>query len=157
MTTNIGINQENLSAAAHELNKILADEYVLYTKTKNAHWNIEGVDFHSKHMFFESQFGELDEMIDSIAERIRSLGHYALGSLKGFLALTHFSEVLHEKNDSNGFIKELLADHESLIIHLREMINYSGEKLKDIGTSDFLTGLLTSHEKMAWMLRSHVK
>src|SRR5476649_1039265 len=120
MNANIGITQENLSKVASELTIILADEYVLYTKTKNAHWNIEGADFHSKHVFFEGQFTELDEMIDSIAERIRSLGHYAVGTLKGFLALTHFTEILHQKNDSNGFIKELLADHESLIIHLRE-------------------------------------
>ena len=157
MEAKIGITQENLSKVAQELIKILADEYVLYTKTKNAHWNIEGPDFHSKHLFFEGQFGQLDELVDNVAERIRSLGHYAPGSLKGFLALTHFSEQLHEKNDSAGFIKELLTDHESLIIHLRENINFFAIDLKDTGSSDFLTGLMEIHEKMAWMLRSHLK
>ncbi|MDP9077665.1 MAG: DNA starvation/stationary phase protection protein [Bacteroidota bacterium] len=157
MHATIGITEENLNKVALELNKILADEYVLYTKTKNAHWNIEGPDFHSKHLFFEGQFTQLDEMIDSVAERIRSLGHYALGSLKSFLGLTHFSELLHEKNNSEGFIRELLTDHESIIIHLRENINLFATDLKDIGTSDFLTGLMETHEKMAWMLRSHLK
>jgi starvation-inducible DNA-binding protein len=77
MEPKVGISKENLSQVAHTLNKILADEYVLYTKTRNAHWNVEGLDFHSKHLFFESQYQELDEIIDTVAERIRSLGHYA--------------------------------------------------------------------------------
>lgn len=157
MKPNIGITPENLSKVAHSLNVILADEFLLYTKTKNAHWNVEGIDFHSKHLFFESQFGQLDDIVDSVAERIRSLGHYAPATLKGFLELTHFSERLHEPNDSKGFIEELLSDHESLIIHLRENIDIFANELKDLGTSDFITGLLETHEKMAWMLRSHLK
>ena len=157
MEPKIGISKENLSQVAHALNKILADEYVLYTKTRNAHWNVEGADFHSKHLFFESQYGQLDEIMDSVAERIRSLGHYAPATLKSFLELTHFSEVLHHKNDSAGFIAELLNDHESLIIHLRENINIFANDLKDLGTSDYVTGLMETHEKMAWMLRSHLR
>ena len=157
MEPKIGIKAENLSKVAHALNVILADEYVLYTKTRNAHWNVEGPDFYSIHEFFESQFQQLDEIIDSVAERIRSLGHYAPGALKSFLDLTHLSEHLHEKNDSNGFITELLADQESLIIHLRENINYFANELKDAGSSDYITGLMEDHEKMAWMLSAHLK
>ena len=157
MEAKIGITPDNLSKVSQELNKILADEYLLFTKTKNAHWNVEGPDFHAKHLFFESQFNQLDEMVDSVAERIRSLGHYSLGSLAAFLEMTHFSEKLHEKNNSEGFIRELLTDHESLIIHLRENINLFAADLKDIGTSDFLTGLMETHEKMAWMLRAHLR
>lgn len=157
MEPNIGITKENLSAVAHALNKILADEYVLYTKTRNAHWNVEGLDFHSKHLFFEAQYQELDEIMDSVAERIRSLGHYSPATLKSFLELTHLSEVLHNKNDSVGFITELLSDHESLIIHLRENINIFANDFKDLGSSDYVTGLMETHEKMAWMLRSHLR
>jgi starvation-inducible DNA-binding protein len=157
MQPKIGIKEENLSKVAHALNIILADEYILYTKTRNAHWNVEGPDFHSKHLFFEGQYQQLDEISDSVAERIRSLGHYAAGSLKSFLDLTHFSEHRHEKNDSLGYIAELLTDHESLIIHLRENINYFANELKDLGTSDYITALMEDHEKMAWMLRSHLK
>lgn len=157
MEPNIGISKENLGAVAHALNKILADEYVLYTKTRNAHWNVEGPDFHSKHLFFEGQYQELDEIMDSVAERIRSLGHYAPATLKTFLKLTHLSEVLDSKNDGTGFITELLNDHESLIIHLRENINVFANDLKDLGTSDYITGLMETHEKMAWMLRSHLR
>ncbi|PWK79835.1 starvation-inducible DNA-binding protein [Mucilaginibacter oryzae] len=157
MEPKIGISADNLAKVAHALNSILADEYVLYTKTRNAHWNVEGPDFHTKHLFFESQYEQLDEIMDSVAERIRSLGHYAPATLKSFLELTHLSEVLHSKNDGAGFITELLNDHESIIIRLREDINIFANDLKDLGTSDYVTGLMETHEKMAWMLRSHLK
>ncbi|TWR29634.1 DNA starvation/stationary phase protection protein [Mucilaginibacter pallidiroseus] len=157
MEPNIGLSSTNLSNVAHALNKILADEFVLYTKTRNAHWNVEGPDFHAKHLFFERQYQQLDEIMDGVAERIRSLGHYAPATLKLFSELTQLSEVLHSKNDATGFIKELLVDHESIIIGLRENINVFANNFKDLGTSDYITGLMETHEKMAWMLRSHLK
>lgn len=157
MTTNIGINDGNRQLVANELAKLLADEYVLYTKTRNAHWNVEGSDFYSVHKFFEFQFEELNEFIDNIAERIRSLGHYAPASLKAFLELTHLSEETRSENTSKGFIGELVSDHESIIIKLRENINRFATDFGDLGTSDFITGIMESHEKMAWFLRSHLK
>ncbi|MBL0737685.1 DNA starvation/stationary phase protection protein [Flavobacterium sp. GN10] len=156
MKTNIGIKQENISKIVDVLTKVLADEFVLYTKTKRAHWNVEGPDFYNKHLFFEQQYDAIDEIVDTVAERIRSLGHYTPATLKDFLALTHLTEELKEKNDSNGFIKELLLDHESIIIYLRENINFIANELQDAGTSDFITGLVENHEKMAWMLRAHL-
>ena len=157
METNIGITDVYRQAVAKELAKLLADEYVLYTKTRNAHWNIEGADFYDKHKFFEVQFGQLDDIIDSVAERMRSIGHYAFATLKSFLELTHLTEVNKEKNDGKGFLNELLIDHESIIIHCRENIHRFANDYKDAGTSDFITQLMETHEKMAWFLRSHLK
>jgi starvation-inducible DNA-binding protein len=157
MQPNIGIKPENLTAVAHILNGLLADEFLLYTKTRNAHWNVEGPDFHDKHKFFEGQYEALDEIMDSVAERIRKLGHYAPGTLKDFLQLTHLTEQSREKNDSLGFIKELLADHEAIIVAMRENIDRFANEYKDAGTSDFITGLMEEHETMAWMLRSHFR
>ena len=157
METNIGITDVHRQAVAKELAKLLADEYVLYTKTRNAHWNIEGADFYDKHKFFEVQFGQLDDIIDSVAERMRSIGHYAFATLKSFLELTHLTEVNKENNDGKGFLNELLIDHESIIIHCRENIHRFANDYKDTGTSDFITQLMETHEKMAWFLRSHLK
>ncbi|MUV02976.1 DNA starvation/stationary phase protection protein [Flavobacterium rakeshii] len=153
----IGIKKENIIQITDSLSKLLADEFILYTKTRNAHWNIEGNDFYNKHLFFEAQYNQLDEIMDSVAERIRTLGHYAPATLKSFLELTHLTEASRSHNDSLGFIKELLEDHESIIIFLRENIDHFASELKDYGTSDFITGLMETHEKMAWMLRSHLK
>jgi len=156
MKPGIGISDDNRLAVATELCKLLSDEFVLYTKTRNAHWNVEGPDFHSMHLFFEAQYEALDDMMDGVAERIRQLGHYSPGTLKDFLALTHLSEKTDNKNNSAGFIKELLADHESIIVFIRENVNPFASKYEDAGTSDYITGLMEQHEKMAWMLRAHL-
>jgi starvation-inducible DNA-binding protein len=157
MNTEIGITDTNRQAVANALIKVLADETVLYNKTKNAHWNIEGADFYEKHKFFETQFEQLDEIIDSVAERIRSLGHYAPATLKSYLNLTHLTEQSRGLNDSLGFIKELLSDHESIIMVLRGHVKAFTEDFHDSGSGDFITGLMETHEKMAWFLRSHLK
>ena len=157
MNPKIGITKESLSKVAHALNGFLADEFLHYLKTRNAHWNIEGLDFHAMHKFFEEQYEQLDETMDEVAERIRMLGHYAPATMKSYLELTHLTEQSRQKNDSAGFIKELLGDHESVIIRLRENINLFASELNDLGTSDFITGLMETHEKMAWMLRAHLK
>jgi starvation-inducible DNA-binding protein len=157
MKTEIGISGANRQEVAIALQKVLADETVLFIKTKNAHWNVEGADFYSKHLFFESQITQLEGIIDSIAERIRTLGHYATATMKSYLELTHLTEASSEKNDSGGFLKELLADHQSIIIHLRENIKSFSSKFHDAGSNDFIIGLMETHEKMAWFLRSHLK
>lgn len=156
MKTTLGITDKNRQAVAAELSKVLADETVLYIKTKNAHWNIEGADFYEKHKFFETQFGQLDGFIDQVAERIRSLGHFAPASLNAYLSLTHLTEKNQYKNDSQGFINELLEDHESIIMGFRQHIKKFADDFHDLGSSDFITGLMEQHEKMAWFLRSHL-
>ena len=156
MKTSIGITDANRLAVATSLGKLLADEYVLYTKTRNAHWNVEGPDFYAQHKFFESQYEQLDEIIDNVAERIRALGHYSPASLKSFLELTSLSEAVKQDNTSKGFISELLSDHESLIMKLRGLVKEFAETRDDLGSSDFVTGLMEEHEKMAWFLRSHL-
>ena len=156
MNTNIGISDANTKAVALELNKLLANEVVLYTKTRNYHWNIEGPSFMEIHKFLEGQYGELEEMIDNVAERIRSIGHYAEGRLVDFLKLT---SLLEPDNTTNQKVqlKNLLDDHETIIRELRTLITKFADENKDLGSSDFVTGLLGKHEKMAWFLRAYNK
>lgn len=157
MKTEIGIKPENTSHVAQSLNTLLADEHVLYIKTRAAHWNVEGPDFLTAHRFFEEHYKQLEEMIDEIAERIRTIGHYTQATLAGFLNETHLAEDSRQPNNSIGFMRSLLADHETIIIQLREIIQRSDRDWKDVGTTDFLTGIMETHEKMAWMLRAHLR
>ena len=155
MKTNIGIREADKKAVSDQLSKLLADEFLLYTKTRNAHWNIEGPDFHTMHIFFEDQYKQIDELVDSVAERIRKIGHYAPATLSQFLQLTHLTEHSNQKNDSAGFLKALLEDHESIITFIRGNIVPFIEDYHDAGSSDYLTGLMEKHEEMAWMIRAH--
>lgn len=151
-----GIDPKNSLKIADFLSKLLADEFVLYVKTRNAHWNVEGADFHSKHVYFEEQYTELQTVIDDVAERIRKIGHYAPATLADYLALTHLTEKRNTKNDSLNYIKDLLEDHEAIIVFIRQEFDALADVM-DKGTDDYITSLLEQHEKTAWMLRSHLK
>ena len=152
MKPNLGILETHLQAVSEELNKLLADEVVLYIKTRNYHWNIEGANFHEMHKFYEMQFNEIDEIMDQIAERVRTIGHYTEARLIDYLRLTHLIEPPYT-NFQNDQLKNLLASHETIINNLRRLIPLFVDKHKDIGSSDFATQLLGKHEKMAWMVR----
>jgi starvation-inducible DNA-binding protein len=154
---NIGISANNRKKVASELSKLLADEYVLFTNTKNAHWNVEGADFYDKHKLFDEQAIQLATIIDNVAERIRSLGHPVPATLKAFLELTHLTESHSTTNSSKDFIAALLYAHETIIRYLRETINLFSNDYEDMGTSDFITSLMQEHEKTAWILRAHLK
>jgi len=156
MKPTLGISDHDIEEVITFLNILLADEYVLYTKTRNAHWNVSGSNFYELHKFFEIQAEVMDVMIDNIAERVRSLGHFALGSLKDFLSVTQMSEENHDFSSSSQIIQTLINDHETIIRIIRNDIIPISEKFRDLGTADFVTGLMEQHEKMAWMLRAFI-
>ncbi|HEU4369843.1 MAG TPA: DNA starvation/stationary phase protection protein [Methylomirabilota bacterium] len=154
MTVNIGIPDDNRQRVVALLNTLLADEYLLYTKTRNFHWNVTGPQFNDLHKFFEAQYEALDEAIDEVAERARALGGRAFGTLEEFRASARLGEKPGTVPAARDMLATLLADHEAVIRTLREDITAVTERHQDVGTGDFLTGLLEAHEKAAWMLRS---
>ena len=151
---NIGIPDGNRQSVIGLLNTLLADEYVLYTKTRNYHWNVTGPQFNDLHKFFETQYEALDDIVDEVAERARSLGGRAAGSLEEFRKLARLGEDVGKVPAARDMLAALLADHEALARSLRADVDTVTNKLQDVGTADFLTGLLERHEKSAWMLRA---
>ncbi len=156
MKATLGIPETHLQAVAEELNKLLADEVVLYIKTRNYHWNIEGSNFHEMHLFYEKQFSQIDEIMDQVAERIRVIGHYTEARLVDYLKLTNLIEQAYTNAQDNQ-LKNLLASHETIINNLRRLISLFADLHKDLGSSDFVTQLLGRHETMAWMIRAYLR
>lgn len=152
---NIGITEKNRQRAAEGLSKLLADEHILYNKTRSYHWNIEGANFMELHKLYEDQYTEVADIIDDVAERIRTLGHYAEGRLQELLKLTNLEEPAIPTSQKEQ-IPLLIEDHETIINNLRRLITELEDDYKDVGSSDFATGLLQQHEKMCWMLRSYI-
>ena len=157
MKPNIGISDKNLKNVTAILSAVLADSFMLYTKTRKFHWNVNGQSFMELHKLFESQYNKLEEAIDEIAERINKFGTPTIGTLKEFLQLTSLKEAPGKYPDQTSMIKELLADHEIIIKALRKNIDDCDDKFKDKGTADFLTGLMQEHETIAWTLRRYLK
>ena len=156
MKPNLGISEVHLQAVSEELNKLLADEFILYTKAKNYHWNVEGANFNEMHRFFENHYELIDEIVDEIAERIRMIGHYTEARLADYLKLTSLLETPYT-NVQNEQLRYLLAAHETIIHNLRRQIPLFNERYKDFGSGDFVTQLLGKHEKMAWMVRAYLQ
>ncbi len=154
MKPKLGISDKNRAAIVARLNALLADEYTLYTKTRNYHWHVTGPNFEPLHKFFEAQYTELNNFIDEIAERAITLGGRAVASHGEFVKLATLKENAAKLSDGK-MLADLLADHEAVVRRLREGVDETA-KLGDAGTSDFLTGLLEAHEKMAWMLRAQL-
>mgnify|MGYP002785134441 CR=1 FL=1 len=150
------LSQENKIQIVEHLNKILSDEYVLFTKLFKYHWNVTGPFFGPLHTLFENQYQALFVIIDEVAERSRALNHVAFGTLKEFCQHTRLQEQPGHNPSSEKMITDLVTDHETIINHLRSDIIIV-EKLGDQGTMDFLTELMQKHEKMAWLLRAHLQ
>jgi starvation-inducible DNA-binding protein len=157
VNVNIGLSDRSRQAVVAILSRLLADEYVLYTKTRNYHWNVVGPQFNDLHRFFETQYEALDEVIDEVAERARSLGGAAVGTLAEFVKLARLKEHPGRYPGARNMIENLLEDHQALIQTLRKDLDAALDRHGDAGTSDFLTGLMEKHEKMAWMLRAFLE
>jgi starvation-inducible DNA-binding protein len=155
MKPEIGISEKHLHKGIELLSVILADEMTLYIKTRKFHWNVCGDSFMELHKLFQSQYTELEESIDLIAERINKLGGKTIGTMKEFAAVTRINEDPNKYPSQKEMMKELLSDHESVIVYLRKDIEACAEKNKDAGTADFLTGLMVQHETTAWVLRRY--
>lgn len=155
---NIGISPEDRESIRQILLPLLADETVLYFKTRNFHWNVKGPNFMPLHKFFEELYDAIDDSIDDIAEKIRTYGFPVQGSFKELLEVARLQEsFLNTNKTAIEMIQELVDNHEQLVRQLRSDLEIAQNEFKDAGIADYLTGLMQYHEKAAWLLRSHLQ
>ncbi|MEM9561936.1 MAG: Dps family protein [Actinomycetota bacterium] len=148
----IGIDETDRKAIADGLSRLLADSYTLYLKTHNYHWNVEGPLFNTLHLMFETQYTELAQAVDLIAERIRALGEPAPGSYRQYAELTSITEDT-DAPDATEMIRRLVEGQETVVRTARSVFP-TAEAANDEPTADLLTQRMQQHEKTAWMLRS---
>ena len=154
MKINIGISDHNRKQISQGLSGYLANTYNLYLKTQNFHWNVTGAEFYSLHLLFEMQYQAMAEEIDEVAERIRSLGFPVDASFSAFKEITNIKDE-GKKLNTKDMLHSLVKGHEILIKHGRELAEIA-EKEQDCGTVDMLGRRVGEHEKMLWMIRSHL-
>jgi starvation-inducible DNA-binding protein len=154
---NIGLSEEQRQGVVNLLNQELSDTYLLVIKTKKYHWDVIGPQFRTLHQLWDEQYELMSTNVDAIAERIRSLGGYPIGTAKGFLENASLREHSGDLPNANEMVERLVGDHEQVIRNLRSHIDECSEQYHDEGTADFLTALMEQHEEMAWMLRSFLE
>ena len=149
-----GMSDEQRKGVVALLNLQVADHYVLLTKTKFYHWNVEGPEFHDIHELLDEHYETLSEVVDEIAEQTLKLGGQAAGTLAWFKAHTRLGEDEGENiPDTRRMIQNLKDDHESIMETLHADIGACEEKYDDAVTSNLLQEMSDKHHKMAWMLR----
>jgi starvation-inducible DNA-binding protein len=157
MKPKIGISEKNLKNSASNLESVLADEMTLYIKTRKFHWNVAGESFMELHKLLEGQYQQIEASIDAVAERINKLGSKTIGTMAEFIECSRLKEFPNTYPSQKEMLKELLSDHETVIIQLRKDIELAADKNKDLVTADFLTGLMNLHETEAWILRRYLQ
>lgn len=148
----IGIGKEQRKAIADGLSRLLADEYTLYLKTHNFHWNVTGPMFNTLHLMFETHYNESALAVDLIAERIRALGFPAPGTYKQYAALSSIEET-DGVPEAMEMVRLLVKGHEACARTARGVFPVA-ESASDEPSCDLLTQRLQLHEKTAWMLRA---
>ena len=148
----IGIPKDQRKAIADGLSRLLADEYTLYLKTHNFHWNVKGPMFNTLHLMFETHYNESALAVDLVAERIRALGFPAPGTYKQYAALSSIEET-DGVPEAMKMVDLLVKAHEACAKTARSVFPLA-DKASDEPTADLLTQRMQAHEKTAWMLRS---
>jgi len=139
-------------AAIEQLGRLLADSYTLYVKTHGYHWNVIGPNFRSLHLMFEEQYNELALAVDVIAERMRALGAFAPGSLRGMARLATVEDE-DGAPEASEMVGRLIEAHEIVVRTARALLA-AAEAAADATTVDLATERLAVHEKTLWMLRA---
>lgn len=149
----IGISAKDRAAIAQGLSRLLADTYTLYLTTHNFHWNVTGPQFNSLHAMFMTQYTELWNAVDPIAERIRALGFPAPGSYAAFANLSALPDAPKTPPKAEEMVEILARGHEATARTAREVFKLV-DKADDQPSADLLTQRMDIHEKTAWMLRA---
>lgn len=144
-----GKNSELLITLLHTL---LADEYVLYTKTRNAHWYIEQLSFLDLPRLLEKQVVALDIIIDDIAEIMQEVRYKAPVTMRNFLKTTRLSEWNEDSFNNNQMIITLLEDHETIIQLSKKDILLLEDH--NAGSRKLITEIIMKHEQIAEVLRT---
>jgi starvation-inducible DNA-binding protein len=142
--------QKNVS----QLNIVLAETFRLYMQTQGYHWNVEGPNFRLLHVMFEEQYQNLWGALDTIAERIRTQGAYAPGSVADLMALAGPEDAAAQS--PGEMVSKLIAGHAALAATLRIAIAASGDAGDEV-SAGILTDRLEWHEKELWMMKASLR
>jgi starvation-inducible DNA-binding protein len=134
------------------LGRLVADTYVLAFTTQSFHWNVRGGHFAPLHELFGSQYDELVEAADELAERMRALGALAPASLPELLKSASLP-LDPGAPRAKEMVDALRKGHERLASAMRKGAE-TADAAGDAPTGDLLIQRAQSHEKAAWMLRA---
>ena len=138
-------------AIADSGNKLVADAFVLYTKTKNFHWHMTGPHFRDYHLLLDEQADQIFASTDPLAERVRKLGKRTVHSMGEMVKIAHLKE-----NDASfvsplEMLRELTSDNKQMAAAMRETHELC-DKHEDVATASLLENYIDETERRTWFL-----
>ncbi len=139
-----------------QLNQMLADTITLRDLYKKSHWQVSGATFYQLHLLFDKHYGEQNELVDTIAERIQLLGGISIAMAADVAESTRIPRPPKGREEVPVQLSRLLDAHEIIITHCRELAERS-TKIGDAGTNDLVVSdVLRTNELQVWFLSEHL-
>ena len=138
-------------AIADALNRLVADAFALYVKTKNFHWHMSGPHFRDYHMMLDEQADQIFATIDPLAERVRKIGRSTLRSLGHIAKLANIADNDMADVKPLDMICELMDDNRATAAAMRKA-HHICDKNQDSGTAGLLELYIDETERRTWFL-----
>ncbi|GHF90246.1 DNA starvation/stationary phase protection protein [Kitasatospora xanthocidica] len=152
----VALSFEARMYSCQRLNRALADTQILYGLYKKHHWLMRGATFYQLHLVLDKHAGEQLEIIDTIAERVQSLGGVAVGDPRHVAEITSIPRPPDGVEEVPAMLSRLLAAHETILIDAHDAAARTAE-LGDDGTNDLLVSqVIRAGERQAWFLAEHL-
>ncbi len=155
-STRNDLNPQSRQKIIALLNQQLADTFDLFSQTKQAHWNVKGLNAFSLHELFDKLAGQLVEDIDMVAERATALGGVAMGTARQSAAGSRLTEFPVDATTGTQHLEALVVRYAALAATTRSAID-AATQLNDAGTADLFTELSRGLDKSLWFLESHLQ
>ncbi|MGW2635803.1 Dps family protein [Streptomyces sp. NPDC001348] len=152
----VGLSHEARMYSCQRLNKVLADTQILYGLYKKHHWLMRGATFYQLHLVLDKHAGEQLEMVDTVAERVQSLGGVAVGDPRHVAEITSIPRPPDGVEEVPAMLSRLLEAHESILVDAHDAAARAAE-LGDDGTNDLLVSqVIRTGELQAWFIAEHL-
>jgi starvation-inducible DNA-binding protein len=154
--TSIDMDQEVRDHMIGLLNQQLADTADLHSQTKQAHWNVKGMEFIALHKLFDELAETIEEHVDEIAERVTALGGTALGTARMAAANSRLPEYPIEITNGREHVEALVERYAAYAASSRAAIDTATDA-EDADTADLLTNISRTTDKQLWFLEAHLQ
>ena len=152
----IALDADVCATSIENLNQLLADTMTVRDLYKKHHWQVGGPTFYQLHLLFDKHFNEQSELVDSIAERIQSLGGVSLAMSHDVAETTLIPRPPRGREEVPVQLSRLLHAHEVILKAARTMARQAAEAGDD-GTNDLLVSdVIRQNEQQVWFLAEHV-
>ncbi len=152
----IGLNAELREQIAEKLNLLLADTITLRDLYKKSHWQVSGPTFYQLHLLFDKHYGEQAELVDTLAERVQTLGGVSVAMAHDVAELTRLKRPPRGRQEVPVQIAGLLEAHEQILVTARALAREAAD-MGDDGTNDLLVSdVVRTNELQVWFVSEHL-